>query len=205
VSRTRLADAGGDKLREDGGVQDVASVDESSRSRLRKLRKACDGLLCGDKGTVDVDGRVALEIIEGDGKGVVGRGKLHRTGCDATLCVSRPAKETIGLRREGRLTIIDDDARDAELALYLCENINDIIGLGEVARNVELVFGTVGLSQGAGGDGDLVALGGKGTGDGLADVGACAEDEDDGRLGSHGLMLVSVDDKLIEIVSAWSC
>lgn len=85
MSGARLTNALGKKFREDGDVQDIAGVDKGPRGRRRKLRKARDGLLRGDKGTVDVDGRVATELGQGEGKGVVGGGEGHGAGCDASL------------------------------------------------------------------------------------------------------------------------
>jgi hypothetical protein len=85
VSGARLTDARGDKSREDGDVQDIACVDEGARGRSRKLCKARDGLLRGDKGTMDVDGRVATEVGKGEGKGVVGRGEAPGAGCGTSV------------------------------------------------------------------------------------------------------------------------
>jgi hypothetical protein len=57
----RLADSLLQEPREDGDVQDVAGVDESS---FGELGEAGHGLLRGDEGAVDVDGRVAGEVFE---------------------------------------------------------------------------------------------------------------------------------------------
>jgi hypothetical protein len=180
VSGARLTDALGDKLREDGDVQDIAGVDKGARSRCRKLCKARDSLLRGDKGTVDVDIRVATEVGQGEAEGVVGGGEVHGAGCDASVDRRRHCG--------GRgLTIVDDNTGDAEHLLHFGKGIDYAVGVGEVARDVQLVVGAVGLLQRAGGEGDLVALGGKGAGDGLADIGASTEDKDDGRFGGHDL------------------
>jgi hypothetical protein len=198
VSGARLADARGEKSREDGDVQDIAGVDEGARGRRRKLCKARDGLLRGDKGTVDVDGRVATEVGKGEGEGVVGGGEVPGADCDASVGRRR--------HRGGRgLTIVDDDTGDAEHLLHLGKGIDHIVGLGEVARDVQLVVGAVGLLQGAGGEGDLVALGGKGAGDGLADIGARAEDEDNGGFGGHDLMLGRLRISYLGVFRTWSC
>ena len=106
---------------------------------------------------------------------------------------------------DGGLTIVDDDTGDAEHLLHLGKGIDHIVGLGEVARDVQLVVGAVGLLQGAGGEGDLVALGGKGAGDGLADIGARAEDEDDGGFGGHDLMLGRLRISYLGVFRTWSC
>jgi hypothetical protein len=185
VSGARLTDALGDKFRENGDVQDIAGVDKGACSRRWKLCKARDGLLCGDKGTVDVDIRVATEVGQGEVEGVVGGGKVHGAGCDASVDRRR--------HRGGRgLTIVDDDTGDAEHLLHLGKGIDNTVGVGEVARDVQLVVGAIGLLQRAGGEGDLVALGGKGAGDGLADIGARTEDEDDGGFGGHDLYSMSL-------------
>jgi hypothetical protein len=60
----RLADSLLQEPREDGDVQDVAGVDESARSSFGELGEAGHGLLRGDEGAVDVDGRVAGEVFE---------------------------------------------------------------------------------------------------------------------------------------------
>ena len=85
VSGGGLADALGHKFREDCGVQDVAGVDEGARGRCGKLRKAGDGLLCGDKGTVDVDDVVACLLGNGDGERVVGEREVRDAGCDTLV------------------------------------------------------------------------------------------------------------------------
>lgn len=85
VSGARLSDARGEKPRENGDVKDIASVNEGTRSRLRKLFKARDGLLRGDKGTMDVDGRVTTKVGQGEGKRVVGWGELPSADCKASV------------------------------------------------------------------------------------------------------------------------
>jgi hypothetical protein len=81
VSGARLADTGGKKSRENGNVQDIAGVDEGARGSLRKLCKARNGLLRGDEGTVDVDGRVTTKVGQGEGKGVLDRGEVPSANC----------------------------------------------------------------------------------------------------------------------------
>lgn len=44
-------------------------------------------------------------------------------------------------------TIVDDDAGDTEDRLYFCKGIDYIVGLREVARDVQLVVSAVGLLQ----------------------------------------------------------
>lgn len=85
MSTTRLANALGEKFWEDGDVQDIASVDEGACGRIRELCKARDGLLRGDKGTVDVDGRVAAEVGKGEREGVVGGCEGRGADCDASI------------------------------------------------------------------------------------------------------------------------
>jgi len=85
MSGTRFADARGEKSWEDGDVQDIAGVDEGACSRRWKLCKARHSLLRGDKGTVDVDGRVTIEVSKGEGEGVVGGGEVPGADCDALV------------------------------------------------------------------------------------------------------------------------
>lgn len=86
-------------------------------------------------------------------------------------------------------TIVNDDTGDAEHVNDLGEGIDYIVSLGEIARDVQLVFCAVSFFEGPGGEADLVAFGGKGASDGLANVGARAEDEDDGGFNGHDLLL----------------
>lgn len=81
MSGARLANARGEESRKNSDIQDIAGVDEGARSRGRKLCKARDSLLRGDKGTMNVDGRVVTEVGQGEGKGVVGRGELPGADC----------------------------------------------------------------------------------------------------------------------------
>jgi hypothetical protein len=129
VSGARLADALGEKFREDSDVQDISSVDEGARGRRWELCKARDGLLRSDKGTENVCGRIAAEVGKRDGERVIGGGEGHGADCDTS----------VGRRwhRGGRgLTIVDDDTGDAEHLLHLGKGIDHIVGLGEVARDV---------------------------------------------------------------------
>ena len=82
-------------------------------------------------------------------------------------------------------TVIYHDTGDSERFLRLIKGVNHIFGLGEIARDVQQVVAVVGFFDGAGGESDFVTFGGEDAGDGLADVGACAEDEDDGDVGYH--------------------
>jgi hypothetical protein len=72
MSSARLSDALLQESRKNGDVEDVAGVDESTRSGFWELSEAGDGLLCGDEGAVDVDGCVAGEVFETDRERVVG-------------------------------------------------------------------------------------------------------------------------------------
>lgn len=81
VSGARLANSCGEKPRENGDVQDIAGVDKSPRGRRWKLGEARDGLLGGDKGTVDVDGRSTAQVGQGESEGVVGRGEVSGADC----------------------------------------------------------------------------------------------------------------------------
>jgi hypothetical protein len=62
VSGARFTDTLRDELREDGDVEDIAGADEGARSRRLKLCKARHGLLCGDKGTENINIRIATEV-----------------------------------------------------------------------------------------------------------------------------------------------
>lgn len=72
VSSARLANALLQESRKDGDIENIAGVDECTRSGFRKLGKSCNGLLRSDKSTVDVDVRVASEVFERDGEGIIG-------------------------------------------------------------------------------------------------------------------------------------
>ena len=198
MSGARLADTRGEKSRENGDIEDIAGVDEGTRGRCRKLCKAGDGLLRGDKGTMDVDSRVVTEVGKREGEGVICGGKVPGADCSTSVGRRRHC-------RERGLTIVDDDTGDAENLIYLGKGSDNIFGLGEVARDVQLVVGAVSLLQGAGGEGNLVALGGKGVGDSLANIGARAQDEDDGGFGGHGLMLGQLRIWSSRGFRTWSC
>lgn len=101
--------------------------------------------------------------------------------------------------------IVDDNAGDAECLLHLCKGTDYIVGLSEVAGDVQLVVGAVGLLDGAGGKADLVALGGKEAGDGMANIGTGAEYEDDRGLGGHYLVLGRYRISFLRGGCAWSC
>jgi hypothetical protein len=94
------------------------------------------------------------------------------------------------------ITIVDDDAGDAECLLHLIEGIDHIIRFGEVAWDVQLIFGAVGFFHGTSGDANFEAFRSKVADDGLADVGTCADYEGDWGFCCHcvmsGLLLISV-------------
>jgi hypothetical protein len=71
VSGAGLTNTRRDKSRQDGDVQDIAGVDKGARSRRGKLCKAQDSLLRCDKGTVDVDIRVATQVGQGEAEGII--------------------------------------------------------------------------------------------------------------------------------------
>ena len=77
MSGSRLSDSLRHEPGQDGDVQDVAGGDECARGRRRELCKPRDGLLRGDKGAVDVDGRVAAELGERDREGIIGQGEVR--------------------------------------------------------------------------------------------------------------------------------
>ena len=85
MSGARPTNALGEKSREDGNVQDIAGADEGAGGRCWKLCKAQDGLLRGDKSTVDVDGRVMTEVGKREGEGVIGRGEVHGADYDVSV------------------------------------------------------------------------------------------------------------------------
>jgi hypothetical protein len=80
-------------------------------------------------------------------------------------------------------TIVDDHAGDTECFLGFCKSGGDGGGVGEVTRYVQLVGCASGFSRG---DCYAVIFCCKGASYTLADVGACTEDEDDGRCARHG-------------------
>jgi hypothetical protein len=86
---------------------------------------------------------------------------------------------------KGELTIIDDNAWSSESCLHLTEDIGNLEWLGQISLDVKLLIGAVCLLLRARGNGDSEALGSKLASDGLADVWAGPEDENDGRLGGH--------------------
>jgi hypothetical protein len=91
-------------------------------------------------------------------------------------------------------TIIDDHAGDTECFLGFCKSGGDGGGVGEVAGDVQLVGCASGFSRG---DCYTVTFCCKGASYALADVGACTEDEDDGRCARHwgvvGLCLIGME------------
>jgi hypothetical protein len=82
MSSSRLSDSLGHEPGQDGDVQDITGGDESTRGGGRELSETRDGLLRGDEEAVDVDGRVAAELGEGDREGVVGEGEVRYADCD---------------------------------------------------------------------------------------------------------------------------
>ena len=80
MRRRRFADAQVEKRGEDGGVEDVARVDEGLRCRVGELGEAGDGLLRSDKGTESVDVGIFGEIGEWERERVIGRAGGHCTG-----------------------------------------------------------------------------------------------------------------------------
>jgi hypothetical protein len=189
MSSARLADALLQESREDGDVEDVASVNESARSSFWELRETCDCLLCGDKGAVEIDGRVAAEVFKRNCKWVIGRRKRALADC-------RMLEDQFGCSRRWIVTIVDDDAGNTEGFLHFIEGVDHVFGLGEVAWDVQLVVGTVGFFHRASGNADIEACRSKLADDCLADVGACADNEGDWGFGCHcvmsDLLLVSV-------------
>jgi hypothetical protein len=80
-------------------------------------------------------------------------------------------------------TIVDNHAGDTECFLGFCKSGGDGGGVGEVAGDVQLVGCASGFSRG---DCYAVTFCCEGASYALADVGACTEDEDDGRCARHG-------------------
>jgi hypothetical protein len=183
MSGRRLPDSLRHESGQDGDVQDVAGGDEGVGGRGREPCETRDGLLRGDECAVDVDGRVAAELGEGDREGIVGESEVRYA--DYT-CVSRSVD---GRRGRLRLTVVYYDAGDSERLLCLIKGVDYIFGLGEIARDVQQAVTVVGFFDGAGSEGDFVALGSKDAGNRLANVGACTENEDDGDVGGHDSML----------------
>lgn len=130
VSGARLANALGDKLWKNGDIQNIASVDEGASGRSWKLCKAQDGLLCGNKGTVNIDGRVATQIGQGEGEGVACGGEAH--SADYNALVNQFTTVLSGRRH----TIVDDDARDTKCFLNFDKGIDHIVDFRKVTRDV---------------------------------------------------------------------
>ena len=63
-----------------GGVHDIACVDERFRGGVGELGKASGGLLRSDKGADRVDVEVLVEVGQLEGERVVGRVGGHSTG-----------------------------------------------------------------------------------------------------------------------------
>ena len=80
-------------------------------------------------------------------------------------------------------TIVDNHAGDTECFLGFCKSGGDGGGVGKVAGDVQLVGCASGFSRG---DCYAVTFCCEGASYALADVGACTEDEDDGRCARHG-------------------
>jgi hypothetical protein len=165
MSGRRLPDSLRHESGQDGDVQDVAGGDEGVGGRGREPCETRDGLLRGDECAVDVDGRVAAELGEGDREGIVGESEVRYA--DYT-CVSRSVD---GRRGRLRLTVVYYDAGDSERLLCLIKGVDYIFGLGEIARDVQQAVTVVGFFDGAGSEGDLVAIGSKDVGNSLANVG----------------------------------
>lgn len=86
-----------------------------------------------------------------------------------------------------RLTVVDDDAWDSQLLSNLCEGLNNIVRVGEVAFNVKLIVCAVYLLQRPGCDCNLISFRSKGLCGWQTDFGPRTEDESDRRCSRHSL------------------
>jgi hypothetical protein len=84
-----------------------------------------------------------------------------------------------------RLTIVNDYAWDTQHFFHSCKSIDNIVRVSEITCNVQLIVRAVCLPRWPGCEGNLIAFRGKDPSDCLADIGPCAEDEDDGRCAGH--------------------
>ena len=94
----------------------------------------------GNKSTSDIDCYISIESGQWKGERVLRWGKRRGAGYEFLVGIQRHP-QVLGL------TIIDDDTRDAKHLFYFSKGIDHIVGLGEVARDVQLVVGAVGLLQ----------------------------------------------------------
>lgn len=140
-------------------VQSISGIDEGLLDILGKGLPGRDGLLRSNVRADDVDVQILRESLRGDGQdgGLVGR------------------------RCKGRSIVNDYAGAKAELGLDGGEHSSNVRRRRKVGLDGEVAI--VGLAVGAfaGSEDDTVAVLLEGFGDGSADTGARAEDEDDGR------------------------
>jgi hypothetical protein len=94
--------------------------------------------LRGDKSTSDIDCYISIESGQWKGERVLRWGERRGADCEFSVGIQRHPQVP-------GLTIIDDDTGDAEHLLYFSKSIDHIVGLREVAWDVQLVVGAVGL------------------------------------------------------------
>ena len=168
------------KRGDDGGVEDVARVDEGLRCRVGELGEAGDGLLRGDKGAESVDVGIFGKIGELERERVIGRVGGHCTAfTDSTR--EKPTRFRAFIH-----TIVNDNAWDTQRCPDLRECIDNTAGICQVALDVDLVGSIIGLGRFPRGQSNLVAFRRKSFGYTRADSGSGAENEDNRGCGSHG-------------------
>lgn len=161
-----------DEARDDLHVQDIARHDERPRRARGQLREAGDGLLRGDVETRNIDAEIFAEIGEGEGERVIGGRARRGADCGGVFLLvlvlgmkagqGKAGQGRAGQGRAGRgLTVVDDYAGDAEDFLDFREGVDDVVGFGEVAGDVQLAVGALCLLYGARGDGNFVAARGE--------------------------------------------
>lgn len=173
-----LSDALREKWREDSNIQDISSVDECPRSRSRKLCKTEGSLLRGDKSTSDIDCYISIERGQWKGERVLRWGERRGADCEFSVGIQRHPQVP-------GLTIINNYTWDTKHFINPFKCVDNIVGVGEVSLDVQLIVRAICLVQWSRSEGNLVASRGKSPSDCLADIWSCSEDEDDGRCAGH--------------------
>ncbi len=135
-------------------------------------------MLRGDKSTGDIDCYVSIESGQWKGERVLRWGERRGADCESLVGVQRHPQVP-------GLAIINDYTWDPKHFINLLKCVDNIVRVGEVTRDVQLIVRALCLVYGPRGEGNLVASRRKSPSDCLADIGPCAEDEDDGRCAGH--------------------
>lgn len=160
---SRLSDALVEERWEDCHIQNIASVDECPWSRSRELCEPRDSLLGGYEGTCNIDSYVSAESGQWESKWILRRAERGGADCEVS------ASATKHLLVSG-LTVVYDYTWYAECRSDLLKCVDNIVRVGEITRDVQLIFRAVCLVKRSRSKGNFVASRAKGPSDCLTYV-----------------------------------